>query len=191
VGVTTGRAFLVLVGLAGAERLVELGISRRHLSAQHAAGARTVREAVFPWMVLLHAATFLGAPLEVSLLRRRFDPRVGLPALLFFALANALRWWAMQTLASRWSVRVVDSLPLGVASDGPYRWVRHPNYVAVALELASLPLVHSAWLTAGLATAVNALVLSLRIAGEEAVLMADPAYRAAMAGKARFLPRLA
>ena len=79
---------------------------------------------------------------------------------------------------------------LGVASDGPYRWVRHPNYEAVALELASLTLVHSARLTAGLASAANALVLSRRIGAEVAVLLADPSYRAAMAGKPRFLPGL-
>jgi methyltransferase len=184
------RLFTLLVVAAGIERLVELNLSRRHLTAQRGAGAKVVAEPVFPWMVLLHVATFVGAPLEVHHLRRPFRARLGVPALGAFALANLLRLWAIRALSTRWSVRVVDRLSLGVATGGPYRWVRHPNYVAVALELAALPLVHSAWLTALAASAANALVLSRRIAGEEAVLLADPAYRAAMADKPRFLPRL-
>jgi methyltransferase len=176
--------------VAGLQRLVELNVSRRHLTDQRNAGAHVVAEGVFPLMVLLHVATFVGAPLEVHFLRRRFRAVVGLPALVIFAAANLLRLWVIRTLSTRWSVRVVDRLSLGVAAGGPYRWVRHPNYVAVALELASLPLVHSAWLTALAATTANALVLSRRIAREEAVLLADPSYRAAMAAKPRFLPRL-
>jgi len=186
----SGRAFLLLVLAAGAERLWELRVSQRHLAEQRAAGARTVREGVFPLMVALHVAAFLGAPLEVWQRRRRFRAWVGLPALGLFVVSGALRLWVIRTLAGRWSVRVVDSLPLGVVADGPYRWVRHPNYVAVALELAALPLVHSAWLTASLASAANALILARRIAREEAVLLADPAYRAAMGDKPRFLPGL-
>jgi methyltransferase len=180
-----------LVGLAVVERLVELAVSQRHLRSLGAAGARVVAEPVFPWMALVHVGTLAGAPLEVRLLRRRVRAWLAVPALFLLVAANALRWWVIQTLSTRWSVRVVDALPLGIATGGPYRWVRHPNYVAVALELAALPLVHSAWLTALIASAANALVLSRRIAREEAVLLADPTYRAAMADKPRFIPRLA
>jgi methyltransferase len=184
------RRFALLVAAAVAERLCELAVSSRHLVTLLKAGARVVPEPVFPWMALVHAATFVGAPLEVRLLRRRARAWLAAPALLLFMIANALRWWVIRTLSTRWSVRVVDALPLGVATGGPYRWVRHPNYVAVALELAALPLVHSAWLTALLASLANALVLSRRISREESVLLADPTYRAAMADKPRFVPRL-
>jgi methyltransferase len=84
----------------------------------------------------------------------------------------------------------MDSLALGVVTGGPYRFVRHPNYVAVFVELAALPLVHGAYLTAILGATVHVWVLRQRIGAEEAVLHADPAYRTAMAAKPRFVPRL-
>jgi methyltransferase len=83
----------------------------------------------------------------------------------------------------------MDSAALGVITSGPFRWVRHPNYAAVFAELASLPLIHTAWITAIAGSAVHAWVLSRRIALEEAVLHRHPGYVAAMAGKPRFLPR--
>ena len=73
-------------------------------------------------------------------------------------------------------------------SDGPFRFVRHPNYVAVFVELAALPLVHGAWLTALAGSALHVLILRRRIALEEKVLLADAGYRAAMGPKPRFIP---
>jgi methyltransferase len=103
--------------------------------------------------------------------------------------AGVLRVWAIRSLGKHWNVRVVDSTRLGVVTSGPYRFVRHPNYVAVFLELLLLPLVQGAWLTAALGSALHILVLRRRILLEEAVLMASPAYRASMGDKPRFLPR--
>jgi len=85
-------------------------------------------------------------------------------------------------------VRVVPSMPLGVVTSGPYRFVRHPNYVAVFLELAALPLVHGAWLTALGGTLLHVAILRRRIGLEESVLMADEAYRRAFDHKPRFIP---
>ncbi|HEY5447089.1 MAG TPA: isoprenylcysteine carboxylmethyltransferase family protein, partial [Polyangia bacterium] len=86
-------------------------------------------------------------------------------------------------------VRVVASTPaLGVVTGGPYRLIRHPNYVAVFVELAALPLVHGAWLTAAAGALLHAAILRRRIGLEESVLMADESYRRAFADKPRFLP---
>jgi methyltransferase len=85
---------------------------------------------------------------------------------------------------------VVDSGSLGVITDGPFRWIRHPNYLGVFVELIALPLVHTAWITAAVATAANVFVLRNRLRVEERLLEAVPAYRATMAGKPRFLPRI-
>jgi methyltransferase len=73
---------------------------------------------------------------------------------------------------------------------GPYRYVRHPNYVAVIAEFVAVPLVAGAWLSAALLSTLNAVVLADRIAAEERLLDASPAYRRAFAGRARFVPRL-
>jgi methyltransferase len=184
-------AFVVLVAAVGATRLLELRISRRHARVLVGAGARPVPEPAFPWMVLVHVAVLAGALLEVMLLRRRARPALAAPMAGLVALATGLRWWVIRTLGSHWNARVVDSTVLGIVTDGPYRWVRHPNYVAVALELAALPLVHGAWLTALLGSLADALVLRRRVAAEEAVLLADPTYRRLMAPRPRFVPRLA
>jgi methyltransferase len=143
-------------------------------------------------MVALHTGVLVASALEVVLLRRPFVAMVGVPALVAFALSNALRWWVIATLGPHWNVQVVGSLDdLGVVTSGPYRYVRHPNYVAVFVELIALPLVHGAWLTAIAGTALHVVVLRNRLAVEEAVLGAHAPYRAAMGGKPRFVPRLA
>ena len=79
-------------------------------------------------------------------------------------------------------------MPLGVVTAGPYRFVRHPNYVAVFVELLALPLVHGAYLTAVAGTLLHLLILRRRVSLEESVLMADEGYRRAFADKPRFIP---
>ncbi|HSZ84182.1 MAG TPA: isoprenylcysteine carboxylmethyltransferase family protein [Polyangia bacterium] len=185
------RAYLILLGAVGVGRLLELRLSRRHQRALADRGARVAPEPVFLLMVALHTGVLVGSGVEVLLLHRPFTPAIGVPALVAFALANLLRSWVIATLGPHWNVRVVGSLELGVVTRGPYRWIRHPNYVAVFVELAALPLVHGAWLTALVGSALHAFVLHRRLAVEEAVLAADPHYRAAMGGKPRFVPRRA
>jgi methyltransferase len=171
-------------------RGVELVISRRNQHRLEAQGARKARDPYFHWMVLLHGAVLAGAALEVLWLNRPLIPAVAIVAGALFALANAVRWWVIRTLGSHWNVQVMDSVSLGVISSGPFRLVRHPNYAAVFIELAALPLIHTAWLTALVGSVGHAWVLSRRLAVEEAVLLRDARYRATVALKPRFVPRL-
>lgn len=179
-------ALLVAVGLG---RLIEMGISRRRQQRLMRMGVAMVPERHFRAMVLLHASVLVAAALEVWSLKRPFVRPLALPMALLFLAANLLRWWVIATLAEHWNVRVMDSVARGVVTHGPYRWIRHPNYVAVFLELLALPLIHSAWLTTVLGGVAHLWVLRQRITAEEAILMAHPAYRRAMAAKPRFLPR--
>lgn len=187
------RAYLVLLAAVGLGRLLEMRLSRRHQRALAERGAKREREPGFVLMVGLHTGVLVACALEVLLLRRPFTPSVGVPALIAFALSNVLRWWVIATLGPHWNVQVVNSISgsisLGVVTGGPYHWIRHPNYVAVFVELLALPLIHDAWLTALVGTALHVLVLWRRLALEEAVLAADPAYRQLMGKKPRFVPR--
>jgi methyltransferase len=185
---TSVYLFVALLVAAGAGRLVEMRLSRRHQRALRAHGIAVQREPVFGFMVALHTGVLVAAAVEVIALRRPFVPAVGVPALALVALANLLRWWVIATLGPHWNVRVMGSLSIGVVSTGPFRYVRHPNYVAVFVELAALPLVHGAWLTALVGSALHALILRRRIALEETILLADPGYRAVMGPKPRFIP---
>ena len=180
--------FLVLVGAVGACRLIELRLSKRHQRSLAAGGAAPLPEPVFPAMVALHTGILVAAVLETLLLGRPFVPALAVPAVVLVVLANALRFWVIATLGVHWNVRVVPSMPLGVVTSGPYRYVRHPNYVAVFVELTALPLVHGAYLTAIAGALLHVAILYQRIGLEESVLMADEAYRRAFAGKPRFLP---
>lgn len=183
-------AFLVLLAAVGVLRAVELIISRQHQRGLMERGAQKVAEPCFPWMALVHGGVLGGAALEVVLLKRPFYPVLGGVMALVFVCANGLRWWVIRTLGTHWNVQVMDSTGLGVVTAGPYRWIRHPNYVAVFAEMLALPLIHTAWLTALWGSASNLLVLRKRLEVEERVLLADPVYRATVGTKPRFLPRL-
>jgi methyltransferase len=183
-------AFLALLLAVGILRIFELGVSRRHQQQMAADGATKVSEPHFRWMVFVHTAGLLGAALEVVLLRRPFIPTLAAVMSVLFLAANAVRLWVVRTMGKHWNVQVMNSMSLGVVTDGPFRFVRHPNYAAVFVEMVSLPLIHTAWITAVLACVGCAATISQRISLEESVLFANPAYRTAMAGKPRFLPGL-
>ena len=183
-------AYLALLGLVGIGRLVELGISRRNQRQLENRGVRKVAEPHFRWMVLLHGGVLIAAAVEVVVLHRPLIPALAIPMAVLFVLANLLRWWVIRTLAGHWNVQVMASSDVGVVTSGPYKWVRHPNYVAVMIELFALPMIHAAWVTALVGTVANLKVLQRRLAVEDGVLMANPVYRASMGSKPRFLPRL-
>lgn len=182
--------YLVLLAAVGLLRLVELRISRKHQERMLTRGAIRVREPHFKWIVAVHTGVLVGAALEVALLHRPFLPLLAAPMFALFLASNLMRLWAVRALGDLWSVEVMDSTRIGVVTNGPFRFVRHPNYTGVILEMISLPLIHTAWITALATSAAYSVTLSMRIRAEENVLMANPEYRAAMGHKPRFLPGL-
>ena len=179
--------YLVLAASLAAQRLWELRISARHES--RSAGSRAAAGA-FPAMVGLHAALVSLPPVEVALAARRSGrgPRARLPWIAALAAAAALRRWSIRSLGDAWNVRALVPADLRPVTGGPYRWVRHPNYLAVTVEFLALPLAAGAWRSAALLSAGNALLLARRVREEEALLAAVPGYREAFGGRARFIP---
>lgn len=186
----TQIAYLALLIAVGAQRLLELRHSKRNQQRMAGAGVEPVAERHFGAMVALHAGVLISAAVETIFLRRPFFLMLAIPMAVLFLFAQILRLWVIRTLSGHWNVGVMASAKLGVVTGGPFRWVRHPNYMAVIIEMFSLPLIHTAYLTAAWATLANAWVLSKRLAVEEPTLMADPVYRAMMSQKPRFLPRI-
>jgi methyltransferase len=182
-------AYLALLAIVGIERLVELRISRRNQLKLEQLGVRKVAEPHFRWLVFLHGGILAFAAAEVLLLHRPLIPSLAIAMAALFVLSNALRWWVIRTLAGLWNVEIMASSRVGVVTSGPYRWVRHPNYVGVVMEVISLPMIHTAWVTALAGTLAYLEILRRRIRLEEGVLMADSAYRSAMGAKPRFLPK--
>ncbi|MHA6669759.1 isoprenylcysteine carboxyl methyltransferase family protein [Homoserinimonas sp. A447] len=164
-------AYLALILATGVERLVELVISARNARAAFARGGQEFGRAHFPWMVALHTGLLVASFLEAWLLERPFLPWLGWPMLALVVLSQALRYWCITALGPQWNTRVIVVPGAGAVTRGPYRWLRHPNYVAVVIEGFALPLVHSSWITAAAFTVLNAvLLLGFRIPVEERAL---------------------
>lgn len=163
-------AYVGLVALVALIRALELGVAKRNLLwARRRGGVETGAEH-YPIMVLLHAAFLVGCIVEVSALDRPFYLALGWPMLVLLICAHILRWWCIRTLGPQWNTRVIRVPGQPVITDGPYRWLRHPNYAAVVLEGIALPLVHSAWITALVFTVANAALLRVRLQVENAAL---------------------
>lgn len=177
--------FLLLVV---AERLAELRLSRRNVAWALARGGIEVGRRHFRVMTLVHALFLPACLLEVWLLDRPFIPPLGLAMLGLALLAQALRWWAVATLGRRWNVRTVYMPGVPVVTAGPYRFLRHPNYVAVIVEMFAIPLVHTAWLSALVFSLLNVPLLAARIRCEERALREHSDYRR-LEGLPRFVPR--
>lgn len=181
-------AFFALIVALALERLFELRLSRRNATWAKQAGALEYGADHLPWMKLLHTGFFVGVVLEVWLLRRPFVPLLGVPCLLLGLLAQALRYWAIGTLGRRWNVAVLVLPGLPAEVSGPFKYLRHPNYVAVVVEGLTIPLIHGAYLTAGIFSVLNAWLLWVRIRCEEQALAEHCGYRERLGGRARFWP---
>jgi len=186
--VTSQALYLGFLGLLGVERGAELLISRANGRAAFAKGAYEVGQRHYRWMAALHVAFFFSCAAEVLLLDRSFPGALGFVALGLVVCAQTLRYAAVRALGQKWNVRIIVWPLAPPVTSGPYRFVRHPNYVAVAIELACVPLVHGAVLTAVAFSICNAVVLAIRIAEEERAL--GPGYAQAFRDRPRMIPRL-
>jgi methyltransferase len=165
--------YVVLVVATGIERLVELVVSARNARWSFARGGRESGRGHFPAMVALHTGLLVACIVEVVVADRPFLPWLGWPALVVVLASQALRWWCITVLGPRWNTRVIVVPGLPLVTRGPYKWLSHPNYVAVVAEGIALPLVHTAWITAVGFTLLNAvLLLGFRIPAEERALAA-------------------
>jgi methyltransferase len=180
--------YCVVLGLVVLERLAELVLTRRNSRRLKARGGYEVGGEHFGVMALLHTALLVSAPLEIFLLDRPFVPILGYPMLLLLVLTMALRYWAVTSLGDRWTARVFVVPDEEPVVRGPYRYLRHPNYLAVILEVIALPLIHTAWITALWATVANALMLRVRIRVEERALAESSDYEERFHGQSRLVP---
>jgi methyltransferase len=179
-------AYLAFLSLFGAERVVELWLSRRNARIALSRGGVESGAVHFRAMAAVHALFLPACAAEVLLLRRPFPGAAGLAAAALAILAQALRWWAIASLGWRWNVRIIVVPGEAPVRKGPYRFLRHPNYVAVATEMLCVPLAHGAWICAAVFSALDAALLRVRIRAEERALGRD--WERAFDGVPRFIP---
>jgi methyltransferase len=159
---TAAYAILAFVGL---QRLSELVYAARNTRALKRRGGIEYGERHYPLMVLLHASWFAAIAIGVHR-----DPAIRPVALVLFALAQALRLWVLASLGRYWTTRVITLPGVPLVRRGPYRFLRHPNYVVVIAEIALLPLIFGQAVNAVVFSLLNGLVLTWRIRIEEAAL---------------------
>jgi methyltransferase len=163
-------AYVLLIVAVALERLAELVVSNRNRAWSRAHGGLEFGAGHYPVMVVLHTGLLAGCLVEAIALHRPFIAALGWPMLAIVLAAQGLRWWCIATLGPQWNTRVVVVPGAARVTGGPYRFLSHPNYVAVVAEGAALPLVHTAWITALAFVVLNAALLRKRIKVENAAL---------------------
>ena len=167
-------AFTVLLVLVALERIAELIISKRNLTWSFAQGGIEFGRSHYKYMVVIHIFLLLGSLIEVWTFRTTLNPVLSWGAFALAIGAQALRWWCIATLGQRWNTLVVIIPGKAPIATGPYKWLKHPNYVAVVIEGFALPMVGFAWRTALIFSFLNFFVLRARLKSENAALATLP-----------------
>lgn len=157
---------LAIVAYVACERLAELVISRRNQQRLLARGGFEIGASHYPHMVALHFAWMVAVIAWATF----GQPRISTPFLIAYVLVQPFRFWVMSTLGEYWTTRVISVPDAPLIARGPYRVVKHPNYVIVVLEIALLPLALGAWPIALVFSALNAAMLYVRIRAENTAL---------------------
>jgi methyltransferase len=162
--------YVLLIGAVAVERLAEVVVAKRNRAWSLTRGGVEFGACHYPAMVALHIGLLAGCLVEAIMLHRPFIPALGWPMFAIVLAAQALRWWCITTLDYQWNTRVIVIPGAARISGGPYRFVPHPNYVAVIAEGVALPLVHTASITALVFSALNGWLLRTRVKVENAAL---------------------
>ncbi len=186
---STLQVFELVVSLTVAQRLAELALSRARERRLSSAAHRADSTAAWRALVAAQSLWLCGSAIEPALRGRVAPTFLFAAGLAVFVLGDLLRLSCIVALGPAWNARAAVDPGLRVVSSGPYRWIRHPNYLGVLLELVGLPLAGGAWWTLALALPPHLLILRRRMRGEDRLLFALPGYAAAMGGKGALLPR--
>lgn len=183
-------SYVVLVVIVGLQRLLELRVSKQNEAELKAQGGIEHAAEQMPYMAALHGAWLVACIGEVLLLDRPVHTSLLVVSLLVFCLGQALRLSAIHALGARWNVRVITLPGAPPVEGGIFRFLRHPNYLGVILEVAALPLIHSAYLTALVFSVANGLLLQQRIRAEERALGASGDYGPRLGTRPKLLPNI-
>lgn len=165
------NAYLLVVAvlLAAAQRLFELRLAQRNERRARARGAVERGKGHYPLIVGLHSLWLVSTLVE-GLMRGPVFPVYWPAALALFLLVQPLRYWAILSLSESWNTKILIVPGAKPVRSGPYRYLNHPNYVVVVVEILSFPLIFGAWITALVFTVLNAAVLGVRIREENRAL---------------------
>lgn len=178
----------LLWGFMVLQRISEMLFAHRNARWMRQSGGREFGKEHYPLIVATHALFFIGILLESFFLHAE-PPSWWFGPFLVFLLAQILRYWCIVSLGKCWNTRIWVLPGYSICTSGPYKYMKHPNYLAVMLELFTFPLIFGAFLTSIIVTFVNAFVLLLlRIPTEEIALAKITTYQEEMENKTGFIP---
>lgn len=151
-------------------------------------GGVEVKQRHYPFMVAFHSLLLVSCAAESLLWHYNFPAVAAWIALGLAILAQALRYAAVWTLGDRWNTKIIVQRGEAPVASGLYRWIRHPNYVAIASEMVAIPMIRGAWITALVFSVIHLPLLAVRISVEESAL--GQTYAKAFASRPRFIPKL-
>ena len=184
----TKYIFMVIVLAVIVQRLLEVRHSDRHKAEILKRGGQEHGDNLLGAVKVLQVSWWIAMIAEVWYFDRPFVPALAAVALTATIAGQVLRYLSMQALEWRWTLPIMTVPGMPVAESGLYRYLRHPNWLGVILEIAFLPLIHSAYVTAIAFSLANAWLMSKRIQTEEQALSENSNYTAAFANKPRFIP---
>ena len=170
------------------EMFFESWISTRNSRELIKKGAIEVAPRLLPIMIVIYALMYIGSWLEFLWIPRTISTAWVVGFVSLFCAAKALKLWAVRSLGSFWTMRVLILRDSQVVTKGPYRWIRHPNYAAVLSEIAATPLIGKCYFTFAAVMILFSIVLALRIRKEETALKRHTNYEDQMIVRGRFLP---
>jgi methyltransferase len=157
----------LMLGFVIAQRLGELMIANRNTKRLLERGGREIGAGHYPLFIVLHTAWLASLAILVP-----FDRWPNLELIGLYLLLQLGRIWVITSLGPYWTTRIITLDNAPTIRRGPYRFLRHPNYLVVAGEIAVLPLAFGAWRLALIFSILNALLIAYRIRVEEAALAA-------------------
>jgi methyltransferase len=180
--------YFYFLAFSAIEMLVETWISARNSKVLLQKGAVEIAPFLLPIMAFLYGIMFAGSLVEYVVIPRQIPFYWAGSFFLLFCLAKILKFWAVSSLGSFWTMRVLILPESNVVTSGPYRWIRHPNYVAVLMEIAATTLIGKCFYTFAVVIVMFSATLVLRIRHEEAGLKQFTDYSGQMGIRGRFLP---
>ena len=164
-----GAVLVLAVALVGVQRLIELVLALRNELRARARGAVERGRSHYLFIVALHSLWLLATLIE-GLLRGPELPALWPIPLALFLLVQPLRYWALVSLGERWNTKILVVPGAKPIRRGPYKYLSHPNYVVVVVEILTFPLIFGAWVTALVFTVLNAAMLWVRVREENRAL---------------------
>lgn len=163
------KLFLIIVSLIVIQRIFELLIAGRNERTQKKEGAVEYDRKGYRVIVAMHVCFFVSLVLEYTFLKRTLNAYWEL-FILVFVLAQILRYWSIASLGKYWNTKILVKPGTPLIRKGPYKYLKHPNYLAVVIEIAVIPLIFSCYLTSLIFSVTNLVLLSRRINIEERAL---------------------